>query len=146
MGVWDSLSEAFLLLRLGVCLGLELVFACQWTFYFVMTRSFSITKYRWTKMQGEGQVTCTILPVFVSHYLPHQTASVPIAHPLPWVLFILVYIQGLCCLGELKRVHCVLSQCPHVLPGLSLRSIVAQSLWDVDVTPCKRTKLLDKTK
>lgn len=32
MGVWDSLSEAFLLLRLGDCLGLELVVARQWTF------------------------------------------------------------------------------------------------------------------
>lgn len=43
MGVWDRLSEAFILLGLGLCLGMELVFACQWAFYLVLTRSFSIT-------------------------------------------------------------------------------------------------------
>lgn len=60
MGVWDSFSQAFLLLTLGVCLGLELVFAWQWPFYFVLTRSASITKCRWMKTQGEGQVRCTV--------------------------------------------------------------------------------------
>lgn len=42
-GVWDSFSQAFLLLNLGVCFGLEIVFARQWPFYFVLTRSASLS-------------------------------------------------------------------------------------------------------
>lgn len=174
MGIWDSFSQVFLLLSLGVCLGLELVFAWQWLFYFVLTRSASITKCRWMKTQGEGQVRCTVplenplhLYLYAAtcpiglHLSPHQTL-------FPEFLFTPMCPQGLCGLTEVSKVHCVLCQCPRVLPALSLRSNAAQSLgacgcvggardpqlcfssWPLlpkqaMLAPCKRRKLLDKT-
>lgn len=66
--VWDSFSQAFLLLSFGVCLGLELVFAWPVAILFCAFWIFlSITKCRCMKLQGEGQDRCTDLLASTLH-------------------------------------------------------------------------------
>lgn len=144
MGVWDSLSEAFLLLRLGVCLGLELVFAWQWTFHFVLTRSSWLDPTLSPSIGGQkcrvkarlGGRICKPLSAPSDCICSHITSSSlgfihSDKHSGPLVLG-----GGQQCTESSPSVHISSQTCPSEV-------LLLRHFGDVDVAPCKRRKLLD---